>query len=150
MVHWAFRSYASSLNTIKAKINISSFVCARLIKANGTKYIYRSLVLTEYKNIQINPFPNPYNNLILKIMLSDNSYSYNTNHKKCLHKIEVENLNFANIYHQLRDECIVNRDKVKTVENIKATFPQFKTGFGGSHVWISTQDNNRIAIIKNF
>jgi hypothetical protein len=58
-------------------------------------------------------------------------------------RLVIENQNFAS----LNLEGCIKDDMELTVNEIRNRFPSFKCGRGGSHVWVSTCDNERIAVI---
>ena len=60
-------------------------------------------------------------------------------------KLIIENPYFLCAINNIK--ICIDKDKQKTVENIKHFLPELKSGFGGSHVWISTKEDKRIAII---
>lgn len=61
-------------------------------------------------------------------------------------KLTIENENYSCFKNDIK-ECITDSKKT-TAEKIAAKFPAFKSGFGGSHVWVSLPNNERIAIIN--
>lgn len=60
-------------------------------------------------------------------------------------KIKIENEKYADALSNLK--ACVSITRQETVKNIERLLPTFKTGYGGNHVWVSTQDNERVAII---
>lgn len=70
------------------------------------------------------------------------------NHNQRYAKIEIENSSYQTALSTLRS--IIADSKQETCERINRRFsPELKSGWGGSHIWISDRNNNRVAIITN-
>ena len=59
-------------------------------------------------------------------------------------RLTIEDKKYNNIDF---NQCICDT-REETVNKLEQLMPNFKCGYGGSHVWISTNDNKRIAIIE--
>jgi len=62
--------------------------------------------------------------------------------------LKIENEKYKCAENNIR--LCIRPTKQETLEQMKKIIPHFKFGAGGSHIWVSLPDNERIAIITGY